>query len=202
MKRLVVEGVGTLLIALAGIITGNENPLAIGLAIFVLMYLARRISGGHFNPAVSVANWLSGRLAPQLCAWYVASQLVGAFAARVLTGASISDLPVNITALDSTIVTIVEVVLTLLLCLVFLRAQRDESETKWISLIVGATYVGMLSIGGLLNPAIAAGAYLFGVVRGVVVTDTLIMTILIGAPLLGAVVAALILPTLDKWSAK
>uniref|UniRef100_UPI002931B486 aquaporin n=1 Tax=Clavibacter michiganensis TaxID=28447 RepID=UPI002931B486 len=49
-----------------------------GLALAVLISALGPISGGHFNPAVTFAVWISGRIEPVRAALYVVVQLVGA----------------------------------------------------------------------------------------------------------------------------
>ena len=53
--------------------------LTFGLAVMVMVYVFGRVSGGHFNPAVSVGAAISGRIAWREVGLYVVAQLVGAF---------------------------------------------------------------------------------------------------------------------------
>ncbi len=79
---LVFFGVGTALATGGEVIT---TGLAFGLTVLVMAYAVGRISGGHFNPAVTLGAALSGRLAWAQTLLYVGSQLVGAvFAGTVL----------------------------------------------------------------------------------------------------------------------
>jgi len=54
------EYVGTLL--LIGIIAFVGNPLAIAAALWVAIVTVGQMSGGHFNPAVTVWAYLSGKV--------------------------------------------------------------------------------------------------------------------------------------------
>lgn len=58
--------------------TTTTIGLAFGLALTVMIYAVGRISGAHFNPAVSVGAAIGGRLAWNHVPTYVVSQLVGA----------------------------------------------------------------------------------------------------------------------------
>src|SRR5919106_1966376 len=91
---LVAEAVGTFLFFFVGAgavvlaaYLGAGGPglvgiaLAHGLALAVLVSSLGAVSGGHFNPAVTVAVRLAGRIEWQAAASYVVAQLIGALAA-------------------------------------------------------------------------------------------------------------------------
>ena len=67
--------------------TGGSGPgllgvaLAHGLALAVLVSALGAVSGGHFNPAVTLGVWIMGRITPARAALYVVAQLVGGLAA-------------------------------------------------------------------------------------------------------------------------
>src|SRR5688572_18510172 len=71
---LVFFGAGTAVVSQDYVATA----LAFGLAILVMVYAVGHISGGHFNPAVSVGAALSGRIPWSQAAFYAGAQLVGA----------------------------------------------------------------------------------------------------------------------------
>ncbi len=50
--------------------------VAIGSSLMVMVYMGGHISGGHYNPAVSLAVLLRGKLAPQEFVAYVVSQVL------------------------------------------------------------------------------------------------------------------------------
>src|SRR5277367_2769071 len=64
---------------------GLLAPLAIGSALAVMVYAGGHISGGHYNPAVSLAVFLRGKLNAQDLGIYWLAQFVGAVAAAYLT---------------------------------------------------------------------------------------------------------------------
>lgn len=76
-KFLAVEGATpiNLGIGLAGV------ALAFGLTVLTMAYAVGHVSGGHFNPAVSVGLWVGGRFRAAELVPYVAAQLLGAVAA-------------------------------------------------------------------------------------------------------------------------
>lgn len=55
--------------------------LAFGLTVLTMAYAVGHISGGHFNPAVSVGLWAGGRFSGKDLVPYIVSQCVGAIAA-------------------------------------------------------------------------------------------------------------------------
>ena len=70
------EYVGTFFFILA-IFVSMGNPLVIGAALALTIYLTADVSGGHVNPAVSVATFLDGALKPMELLGYAAVQIAG-----------------------------------------------------------------------------------------------------------------------------
>jgi len=54
---------------------------AFGLTVLTMAYAVGHISGGHFNPAVSLGLWAGGRFSAKELVPYIASQVIGGFAA-------------------------------------------------------------------------------------------------------------------------
>ncbi len=81
MKKYLVEFIGTFFLVMAVVLAantqGNLAPLAIGATLMVMIYAGGHISGGHFNPAVSVAVYLRGKLDRGDLLPYIASQIFG-----------------------------------------------------------------------------------------------------------------------------
>ena len=77
--HLLVEFVGTFFLVFA--ICFTANPLAVGLILAAMVYMGKHISGGHYNPAVSIAVWLRGKMKNVEMVWHIIAQCVGAFAA-------------------------------------------------------------------------------------------------------------------------
>jgi aquaporin Z len=73
---LVSECVGTFLLLTSILFTGNW--LIIGLTLAGVIYITGNISGGHINPAVSVAMYLKGAIDASECVGYSLSQILGA----------------------------------------------------------------------------------------------------------------------------
>jgi aquaporin Z len=86
-QKLAAEVAGTFVLVFFGVgaalATGGEvitTGLAFGLTVLVMAYSVGRVSGGHFNPAVTVGAAVGGRLAWSHVPAYVGAQLVGAIA--------------------------------------------------------------------------------------------------------------------------
>jgi glycerol uptake facilitator-like aquaporin len=76
MQEYVVEFLGTVFFLYVIIATGH--PVAIGAALAVSIYLGGPISGGNFNPAVTILMALTGKQSVNTVAPYIVAQLLGA----------------------------------------------------------------------------------------------------------------------------
>jgi aquaporin Z len=98
MNKYIVEFIGTffLVLTIGCTVIGNGAgafaPLAIGSALMVMIFAGGHISGGHFNPAVTLGVWLRGKCEAKDVAPYMISQIIGAvlaaFAVKFLKGGS------------------------------------------------------------------------------------------------------------------
>jgi len=79
MNKYVVEFLGTLLFVFVILATGNY--LAIGAALALVILLGGPISGGSFNPAVTIALLAAGKLAASDVIPYIVVEVAGALAA-------------------------------------------------------------------------------------------------------------------------
>jgi glycerol uptake facilitator-like aquaporin len=79
MNKYIAEFIGSLFFMFVIIYTGN--PLAIGLALTVCIIIASKISGGHFNPAVSVMMVAANKLPSTDLIPYVLAQIGGGLCA-------------------------------------------------------------------------------------------------------------------------
>ncbi len=82
MNKYVVEFLGTLFFLYVILATGQA--LAIGLALTVAIMVGGKISGGNFNPAVSVMMAAAGKLSMKDLLPYVVAQVAGGLAALEL----------------------------------------------------------------------------------------------------------------------
>src|ERR1039457_2921174 len=92
MNKYLVEFIGTFfLVFTVGMCViqpdvGNFAPLAIGTILMVMVYAGGHISGGHFNPAVTLAVWMRGKFEAKDVPRYIAAQFFGAIVAALSVG--------------------------------------------------------------------------------------------------------------------
>lgn len=171
MRKLVVEAIGTFIFAFTVVTAINNGgdlaPLAIGGVLMVMVYAGGHISGGHFNPAVSLAVVLRGRMGwPEMAQYWVA-QLLGALVAG-LFGVWMFDNSSSghYSGKALTMALVAEAIFTFALAYVVLNVatSKDHPNNDFYGLAIGFTVVvGAISVGAIsgayLNPAIAfAGA--------------------------------------------
>jgi aquaporin Z len=168
MKKYIVELVGTFFLTLAVGLTAD--PMAIGLMIMAMIYMGGHISGGYFNPAVTIAGWLRGALGKEHVIPYVLAQATGAIASGIVIYTMADNwliirLPMGISAWAGMVP---EILMTFVLCAVILVvATTDRYKASGIAgLIVGFTLTSIATIGGLFNPAIGLASMLFGFIEG------------------------------------
>jgi aquaporin Z len=79
MLSYVVEFLGTFLFL--SVIVATAQPLLIALALLLVILLGGSISGGHFNPAVSIMFWAKGALTSMDLIGYVGAQVLAGLGA-------------------------------------------------------------------------------------------------------------------------
>jgi aquaporin Z len=145
--------------------------LAYGLTIAVMVSAVGHISGGHFNPAITLGFLVTGRLHPILAVVYWVAQFAGAIAAAALLRWFFNDAtegnlgtPVLNPAIEPEAGLIIEAILTFFLVwVVFATAADPRGTFKSIAgLAIGFTITMDVLMGGPLtgaamNPARALG---------------------------------------------
>src|SRR5258708_18821719 len=88
MNKYLVEFIGPFFLVLTigmtiidPVVAVGFAPLAIGAALMIMVYAGGHVSGGHYNPAVTIAVWLRGRCATTDVPGYLIAQVLGAAAA-------------------------------------------------------------------------------------------------------------------------
>ncbi|XP_048848381.1 aquaporin-8-like [Brienomyrus brachyistius] len=154
--------------------TGLLQPaLAHGLALIVVIAVLGEISGGHFNPAVSLCVYFVGGLRVVLLLPYVVSQLlggmIGAALARAITTpqsyASSSGGAFNVVQNDSQVgqATVAEIVMTAFLTMtVCMGAVNGKSRSALAPLCIGLTVAADILAGGSVSGACMNPARAFG----------------------------------------
>ncbi|EON22993.1 MIP family channel protein [Nocardioides sp. CF8] len=205
---LVFFGVGAALMSGGDYIT---TGLTFGLTVVVMAYAVGRISGGHFNPAVTLGAVLGGRLPWSSVPVYVGAQLVGGLIAGALLfglmhgfegytsegniGANaFGDQSASNYAMWAAFA--LEALLTMVFLYVILAVtdERNELQALMGPLAIGLAlsmihFASMGATGTSVNPARSIGVGVFGG------TDAIIqLWLFILAPLVGAAIAGLTYP--------
>ncbi len=170
MKKYLVEFIGTFFLVFTVGMTvidpgaGALAPLAIGSALMIMVYAGGHVSGGHYNPAVTLAVWLRGRCPTADVPGYWISQIIGAFAAAALAlylKGNPALTPAEIKIVPSVIA---ELIGTFALCYVVLNVAtaRATAGNSNYGLAIGFTVMVMAFAlggisGGAFNPAVATG---------------------------------------------
>ena len=180
-RRLLAEAVGTALLVTVVVGSGiaaatlspddvglqllqNSTATVLGLAVLILLF--GPVSGAHFNPVVSAADWFLGRaggtgLPGSDVAAYAVAQTVGAIAGAVLANVMYGLAPVQVSTHDrvSAGVLVGEVVATAgLVALVFAlaRSGRAALSAAAVGAYIGSAY-WFTSSTSFANPAVTVG---------------------------------------------
>lgn len=165
------EFIGTFfLVFTVGMTVLNPNsaglfaPLAIGSALAVMIFAGGHVSGGHYNPAVSLAVYLRKQLGVRDLGLYWIAQFAGGLLAAFATLYFKGDYAPAPLVLDPVKALLAEFLFTFALCFVVLnvataKATAGNSYFGWaigFTVLTGAYAVGAIS-GGAFNPAVALG---------------------------------------------
>jgi aquaporin Z len=205
MRRWLAEALGTYVLVVIGSLAilsavgGGASGAAVvaiglgfGLALLAGLYAFGEVSGGHFNPAVSLAMLVDGRISVSDFIGYVIAQVAGAVLASVTVLAASNDAAVEgtVTALGSGVEAwegfLIEAVATAIFLAVILKVTTSQSSGRTaflgISLTLVAIHLATIPFTGTsVNPARSLGPALVGGVGA----D---LWLYIVAPLVGAVV--------------
>ena len=175
MKKYLVEFIGTFFLVFTigcTVIPPNAGllaPLAIGASLMVMIFAGGHISGGHFNPAVSLAFRLRGKLSTTDLVPYWIVQFAAAFVAAwcmhffKVQGAAAPF------AIGAKAALLAEFLFTFALVWVILNVAtaKGTANNSFYGLAIGMTVmVGAYAVGGIsggaFNPAVAVGTIVMG----------------------------------------
>jgi aquaporin Z len=175
-RKYAVELIGTFFLVFtvgAAVRSGSAlAPLAIGSSLMVMVYAGGHISGGHYNPAVTLAALVRGRIGIADAIRYWISQLVAGLVAALVVRGIVSSAPAKtLTLAGHLLVTglVAELLFTFALAYVVLNvatSKHHENNSFYglaigFTVMVGAVAVGGIS-GGVFNPAVAIGGAAMG----------------------------------------
>ena len=202
INKWLAELVGTFILVFVGslsILAANSAgvhpllvaPFGFGLGLAAALYAVGHVSGGHFNPAVTLAAFVDRRTSFTDLVGYWIGQIAGALLASLLILAASSQTAVvsTITApgegVSDSSALLLELALTAVFVMVILASTRTSPKVAMIaiSLTLVAIHFAAVSVtGASVNPARSVGPAVVGGELGV-------LWIYIVGPMIGALVA-------------
>ncbi len=177
VRKYAVEAIGAFFLTFVVVVSVLSHsvftPLAAGATLMVMIYAGGHISGGHYNPAVTLAVLVRGRIGIGDAVPYWIAQVVGGVVAGVVARAAVNPPAVTTLTLSGhteAAAAVVELLITFALCYVMLNVatSKDQPGNGFFGLAIGFTVtagafaVGGIS-GGVFNPAVALGGATAGV---------------------------------------
>ena len=178
VRKYVVEFIGAFfLVFTIGMVAFDPNaappgfaPLAIGSVLMVMIYAGGHISGGHYNPAVTLAVAIRGRCSWRDVPFYMIAQVLAAIAAVVVVPIAKGHHPTGPMFSPDVVPTLLaEFLFTFALAYVVLNVATTKNNAGnsnyglaiGFTVLVGAYAVGPIS-GGAFNPAVAVALAAWG----------------------------------------
>ena len=174
MKKYLVEFIGTFFLVFTVGMSVRSGaalaPLAIGASLMVMVFAGGHVSGAHFNPAVSLAVFIRGKLeAKDFVPYWIAQLAAGVVAALIVTYL-FAGKPAGGPALHGTVPSvIVEFLFTFALAWVVLNTatSKGTAGNSFYGLAIGMTVMtGAVAVGGVsggaFNPAVGLGVFTMG----------------------------------------
>lgn len=199
MRAYLMEFVGTFFLVLTvGLVVAQGvalAPVAIGFVLMVMVYAGGHVSGGHYNPAVSLGAALRGALPTKELVPYWVAQLLGAVVAAAVARWVAGPFTVAPGPDAGALAALtVETLFTFALVAVVL-ASATAAATKGNSFyglaiggtVLAAAFAGGGVSGGAFNPAVGVGAVVVDALAGGPAGHVWLYVV---GPLLGAVIAA------------
>jgi len=200
-RKLVTEAIGTFFLVLTiGLTVAAGTPLApvaIGSVLMVMVYMGGHVSGAHYNPAVTVALAIRGKVTASEAAAYMLAQIGGATLAALavywLTGTAFMPAPAATASMAQVLA--VEALFTFALALVVLNVAtaRETEGNSFYGLAIGFTvlagaFAGGGISGGAFNPAVGLGPAIVAALVGGQPVGQVVYYIV--GPIVGAALAA------------
>jgi len=167
-KKLAIEFIGTLFLCLVVALNANAgvaNLLAIGSILMAMIYAGGHISGAHYNPAVTIAVLVRGRISSSEALLYIIAQVAAGVVAALLATKAFGvsgDGSSAIAGQNITAGLLGEILGTFALAFVILNVatSKNTAGNDYFGLAIGFTvlacgYVFGPYSGGAFNPAVA-----------------------------------------------
>ncbi|MEO6691815.1 MAG: aquaporin [Saprospiraceae bacterium] len=169
IKRSLAEFLGSFFLCLVICLTAMSShpeftPFAAGFILLAMVYASGHISGAHFNPMVTIAVLLRGKIQLNMAPVYILSQCLGAGLAGVI--AILLSANKQVTALDLSNIPLeailAEFIGSFALAYVVLNVAtaKNTQGNDYYGMAIGLTVCGLaLALGGVsggvFNPAVA-----------------------------------------------
>lgn len=164
MNKYITECIGAFFLVMGAILGGAAGA---ALALMIMVYAGGHISGGHYNPAVTLSVWMRGKIEMKDAFMYWIFQFAGAIAAALAVvyifkeeGSGSCIIADN----GGTKAIVAELLGTFALCYVVLNVAtaKGTSGNSFYGLAIGGTVLAMAIAvgkfsGGAFNPAVAIG---------------------------------------------
>ena len=181
--------------------------LAFGLTVLTMAYAVGHISGGHFNPAISVGLWIGGRFNKGDLVPYIISQVAGACAAAAILALILANGPEGSAAIGNLAsngfgaaspggynlfaVIVTEIVMTAAFLMVIMGATDSRAPAGFAPIAIGLclTLIHLISIpvsNTSVNPARSTGPALISMD----LTAISQLWVFWAAPIVGAIIGA------------
>lgn len=194
MRRYATEFIGTFFLVFtvcAAVRSGAMlAPLAIGAVLAAMIFAGGHISGGHFNPAVSLAAFVRGKLGIVDLACYAAAQLIAGVVAAYVAAYVVTAHPQRFTVASGGMprAFVAELLFTFALAYVVLNVatSKDHPNNSFYGLAIGITVLaGAVAVGGVsggaFNPAVGVGIVIAAVASANALWIYLVATLAGGA---------------------
>jgi aquaporin Z len=176
MRKYVTEFIGTFFLTFTVCTSVRSGaalaPLGIGAVLACMVFAGGHISGGHYNPAVSLAVFLRGRLPLGELGPYIGAQVVGGLVAAGLALFVVDTTPTALTVSGRGLVAafVVELLFAFAVAYVVLNVatSKDHPNNSFYGLAIGFTVLaGAVAVGsisaGAFNPAVGIGLVVAGI---------------------------------------
>lgn len=201
-QKIFIELLGAFFLTLIIAFTGN--PFAVGAVLVALVYMGGHISGAHYNPAVSLSQFMAKRISLKELIFYTLSQVVGASLAAVaflLIVGSPFLLSPNPQATNMQVF-VSETIFTFLLAFVVLSVSaKSVKNNQFFGLAIGlAVMAGAFAVGGvsgaMFNPAVTISTAVTDIAN--IQTNLSFLGLFLGAQLFAGLIAGLVFKLQEK----
>ncbi len=143
------------------------TPLLAALTLMLFVYMIGHISGSHINPAVTIGQYVVGKISMADGLLYIVAQMIGAVLARSLAVALVPAIGVAETVPVAPLATVAEMLGTFFFTFGISAVVQERVAPSLsgfvvgMSLLLGIGVAAMVGSAGVLNPAVAFGLSLF-----------------------------------------